>query len=176
MRREGPWGTTLPEYPDGTKLFLAVRSPVAAFDSVATENQQIRSIGFRSQLIWERCGIDIFAESQQTAGEGVYDFFGWAVSSLAYWYSMCLDQNPAVVFRIDRPSDDELLSDLVGRRIRRDDKDVWQNKYGPHKKSGRLNYSMAELARVPKPHLNKLIEVANRLGYPEDAAVLSQYR
>jgi len=111
-----------------------------------------------------------------TAGEGIYDYFGWAVSSLAYWYSMCLDQNPAVVFRIDRPSDDELLSELVGRRIRRDGKDVWENKYGPHKKSGRLNYSITELARVPKPHLNKLIEVVNRLGYPEDAAVLSQYR
>ena len=175
MRREGPWGVTLPEYPEGTKLFLAARSPLASLNSVATENQQIRSIGFRSQLIWERRGIDLFAQTEQTAGEGIYDFFGWAVMSLAYWYGICLDENPATIFRVDKPGDEEALSELVGRRISRDGKDVWRNEYGPHKKSGRLDYPMTELARVSKAHLNSLIEVANTLGYPEDAAALAEY-
>lgn len=174
-RAAGPWGDTLADYPPGTRQFLVARSPLASLNSVATENQQIRSIGFRSQVIWDRCGIDLFVWTNQTAGEGVYDFFGWAVMSLAYWYQICLEDKPEIVFRIERPGDDVLLSDLTGRRIAREGKHVWQNRYGPHKKSGRLEYSMDELRRVPAQHLGKLIEVTDRLGYPEDAETLGRY-
>lgn len=179
-RRAGPWGDTLAEYPPGTKVFLVARSPLAALNSVATENQQIRSIGFRSQTIWERRRIDLFVYDNQTAGEGIYDFFGWAVMSMAYWYDICLediriDGGPGLVFRIERPEDDERLSDFLGRRIVRDGKQVWQNRYGPHKKSGRLEFDRDELYRVPKVHLAKLVEVTARLGYPEDAETLRGY-
>ena len=44
---------------------------------------------------------------------------------------------------------------------------------GPHKRSERLNYSITELARFPHAHLNKLLEVPNRLGYPEDTVALA---
>jgi len=174
-RGSAPWGNTLTEYPPGARLFLVARSPLAALDAVATENQQIRSIGLRSQLIWERRRIDIFAWNNQTAGEGVYDFFGWAVMSLAWWYDICLDEKPEIVFRIEHPEDDRLLADLVGRPISRAGKHVWQNAYGPHKKAGRLSFPVSELGRVGKPHLAKLAEIAERLGYPDDATTFRGY-
>ena len=105
-RAAGPWGDTLSHYPADTRQFLVARAPLAALNSVATENQQTRSIGFRSQLIWDRRGIDIFAWPNQTAGEGIYDFFGWAVMSMAYWYDICLEEKPEVIFRIEHASDD----------------------------------------------------------------------
>ena len=174
-RDAGPWGDTLSHYPTGTRLFLVARSPLAALNSVATENQQTRSIGFRSQLIWDRRGIDIFAWPNQTAGEGVYDFFGWAVMSMAYWYDICLEENPEMIFRIEHAGDDHLLGDLIGRPVSRAGKHVWQNRYGSHKKSGRLDYSLDELRRVPKVHLAKLVEVTDLLGYPDDAMQLRRY-
>lgn len=174
-RVAGPWGNTLPHYDESTRLFLVARSPLAALNSVATENQQTRSIGFRSQLIWDRREIDLFVWTNQTAGEGIYDYFGWAVMSLAYWYDICLEENPEIVYRIEEPADDALLGEFVGRPITREGKHVWQNKYGSHKKSGRLEYSVEELRRVPKVHLAKLVEVTRRLGYPEDAQTLASY-
>jgi hypothetical protein len=174
-RNAGPWGDTIADYPPGTKVVLVARSPLAALNSVATENQQIRSIGFRSQVIWERRGIDLFVWTNQTAAEGIYDFFGWAVMSLAYWYDICLEENPEVIFRIDRPDDDALLSATVGHPVTRAGKDLWRNEHGPGKKSHKLNYPISELARVPKHHLAKLIDVTRRLGYPEDAETLAAY-
>lgn len=179
-RRAGPWGNTLAQYPAGTKLFLAARSPLAALNSVATENQQTRSIGFRSQLIWDRRGVDLFVWDNQTAGEGIYDYFGWAVMSMAYWYDICLEEIdrheiPGVVFRIEHSEDDDRLGAFLGRSIARDGKQIWQNRYGSHKKSGRLEYPVDELRRVPKVHLAKLVEVTARLGYPQDAETLRRY-
>ena len=171
----GPWGETLAEYPTGTRVFLVARSPLAALNSVATENQQTRSIGFRSQLIWERRRVDMFIWSNQTAGQGVYDYFGWAVMSLAYWFDICLEENPEIIFRIEHPEDDALLGKLSGRHITRQNKDVSQNTYGSHKKHERLEYSIDELGRVPKNHVAKLVEVTARLGYPRDAETLSRY-
>lgn len=171
----GPWGETLAEYPPGTRTFLVARSPLAALNSVATENQQTRSIGFRSQLIWARRGVDVFLWSNQTAGEGIYDYFGWAVMSLAYWFDICLEENPEVVFRIEHPEDDALLGEYAGRDISRRDKDIRQNSYSSHKKHGKLEYSIDELGRIPKIHLAKLVDVTSRLGYPGDAEILSRY-
>ena len=174
-RHAGPWGNTLAVYPPGTRLFLVARSPLAALNSVATENQQIRSVGFRSQVIWQRRGIDIFAETDQTAGYGIYDFFGWAVMSLAYWYDICLEENPEVIFRIERPDDDDLLSGIAGHPVTRDGKNLWHNEHSAGKKSPKLEYPISELARVPKYHLSKLVDVTARLGYPEDADTLAGY-
>jgi|688.fasta_scaffold16893_3 hypothetical protein len=174
-RGPAPWGDTLTAYPPGAQIFLVARSPLASLDSVATENQQIRSIGLRSQLLWERRRVDLFAGPNQTAGDGIYDFFGWAVASLAWWYDICFDEKPEVVFRIEHAADDALLGRLVGRPITRAGKHVWQNAYGPQKKSARLTFPVSELGRVPKQYLAKLIETTERLGYPEDAATMRGY-
>lgn len=174
-RGPAPWGNTLTYSPPGARLFLVAHSPLAALDAVATENQQIRSIGLRSQVLWERRRIDLFAWPNQTAGDGVYDFFGWAVASLAWWYDICLEEKPEIIFRIEHAADDALLSRLVGRPIIRDGKHIWHNAYGSHKKSGRLTFPLGELGRVPKHYLAKLVEIAERLGYPEDAATMRGY-
>jgi hypothetical protein len=97
------------------------------------------------------------------------------VASLAWWYDICFDDRPEIVFRIEHPEDDALLSQLVGRPISRAGKHVWQNAYGPHKKSGRLEFPLDQLGRVRKEHLAKLVETSERLGYPEDAARFRDY-
>ena len=173
-RHAAPWGQTLAVYPPGSRLFLVARSPLAALDSVATENQEIRSIGFRSQVIWERRGIDIFATTDQKGGNGIYDFFGWAVMSLAYWYDICLEENPEVIFRVERTCDDDLLGGMVGHRVIRDGKGLWHNEHNAYK-SPKLRYPIGELARVPQHHLAKLVDVTARLGYPDDAETLAGY-
>jgi len=174
-RGAAPWGTTLTEYPAGSRLFLVARSPLAALNSVATENQQIRSIGFRAEVIWERCGLDIFAEENQSGDPAIYDFLGWAVMSMAYWFEMCLAEGPEFVYRVEQPRDDALLAELTGRDIVRKGKKIWRNAYGAHKVSERLDYSMEELHRVPVRHLARLVEVTGRLGYPDEAEILAKY-
>ena len=174
-RASAPWGTTLAEFPAGAKVFLVARSPLGALNSVATENQQIRSIGFRAEVIWERCKVDIFADANQSGDPAIYDFLGWAVMSMAYWYAMCFEENPELVYRVEQPRDDEILGDLVGREIVRKNKKVWRNAYGAHKVSERLDYSMDELGRVHKQHLSHLVDVTDRLGYPDEAKILAGY-
>lgn len=171
-RGPSPWGNTLTEYPKDSRIFLVARSPLAALNSVATESKQIRSIGFRSQVIWERRGIDIFAWNQQTSPQGQYDYFGWAVMSLAWWYDICLEERPEFVYRVDHPQDDQLLSNLVGRPISREDKNIWRNEK-PHVKKD--HYDLSELGRVPKVHLQRLIAITRILGYPDDAEIMKQY-
>lgn len=171
-RGPSPWGNTLTEYPEDARIFLVARSPLAALNSVATESKQIRSIGFRSQVIWERRGIDMFAWNQQTSPPGQYDYFGWAVMSLAWWYDICFDDKPEFIYRVDREQDDQLLSKMIGRPITREGKEIWRNtKPGVAK----VEYDVSELARVPKQHLNRLIVIAELLGYPDDAAIMSRY-
>ena len=174
-RGSPPWGATLTEYPPDATLILVARSPLSALNSVATENQQIRSIGFRAEVIWERRGVDMFSSDNQSGDPAIYDFLGWAVISMAYWYDMCLAEHPAMVYRVEQPRDDATLGDLVGREIVRKDKKVWRNAYGAHKISDRLDYSMDELYRVPEVHLAKLVEVTGRLGYPDEAEILSKF-
>lgn len=174
-RGSSPWGATLTDYPPEATLFLVARSPLGALNSVATENQQIRSIGFRAEVIWEQCGVDIFAHDNQSGDPAIYDFLGWAVMSLAHWYDLCLTQNPAMVYRVEQPRDDGALGELVGREIVRKGKKIWRNAYGAHKVSERLDYAMDELYRVPAQHLTKLVEVTHRLGYPDEAEILAKY-
>lgn len=174
-RSTPPWGTTLTEFPAGATVFLVARSPLGALNSVATENQQIRSIGFRAEVIWERCRVDIFSGANQTGDPAIYDFLGWAVMSMAYWYEMCFAENPQLVYRVEQPRDDEPLGELVGTQIVRKGKKIWRNAYGAHKVSERLEYSMDELARVNKDHLARLVDVTDRLGYPDEAKILGGY-
>jgi len=174
-RPSPPWGNNLTEFPPGAKVFLVARSPLSALNSVATENQQIRSIGFRGEVIWERCGVDIFAADNQSGDPAIYDFLGWAVMSMAYWYEMCFEEKPELVYRVEQPRDDELLGELVGREIVRKNKKIWRNAYGKHKVSERLEYPMDELGRVPKQHLARLVDVTDRLGYPDEAKILGSY-
>ena len=174
-RSSPPWGATLTDYPSDTSVFLVARSPLAALNSVATENQQIRSIGFRAEVIWERCGVDLFAAANQTGEAAIYDFLGWAVMSMAYWFRLCLEEKPALVFRVEQPRDDGPLGDLVGTEIIRKGKKPWRNAYGAHKVSERLDYSMDELGRIGKRHLAELAEVTDLLGYPDEARTLAGY-
>jgi hypothetical protein len=174
-RSSPPWGTSLVDYPPDTSVFLVARSPLAALNSVATENQQIRSIGFRAEVIWERCGIDMFAAENQTGEAAIYDYLGWAVMSMAYWYRMCLEEKPEFVYRVEQPRDDGPLGDLAGVEVVRKGKKVWRNAYGAHKVSERLDYSMEELGRIGKPHLAALAEVTDVLGYPDEARVFAGY-
>lgn len=171
-RGPSPWGTTFTEYPENSKIFLVARSPLAALNSVATESREYRSIGFRSQVIWDRCGIDIFAWNQQTSPPRTYDFFGWGVMSLAYWYEICFQERPEMIFRVDREQDDQLLSNFLGKEITREGKKIWRNEKPGIKK---LEYSIEELARVPKQHLNQLINVSELLGYPDDAEIMRRF-
>lgn len=174
-RDSPPWGAGLTEYPPDTRVFLVARSPLAALNSVATENQQIRSIGFRAEVIWERCGVDIFAQDNQSGDPAIYDFLGWAVMSLAYWFEMCLAEQPEFVYRVEQPRDDALLGELAGREIVRKGKKIWRNTFGAHKVSERLDYPMDDLRRVPAGHLTKPVEVTGRLGYPDEAEILAKY-
>lgn len=174
-RGPSPWGTTLTDYPPDAKMFLAARSPLSALNSVATENQQIRSVGFRAEVIWELSRVDMFAEDNQSGPPRIYDFLGWSVISMAYWYELCLAQRPQLVYRVEQPRDDVLLGELVGRDIVRKGKKVWRNAHSAEKLTKKLDYAMDELYRVPAIHLAKLVEVTGRLGYPDEAEILAKF-
>ena len=70
-----------------------------------------------------------------------------------------------------------MLSEFVGRPISQIGKDIWRNA-GKDRWIKQLDAKIDDtggVARIPKVHLAKLVDVTRRLGYPEDAEFFSQY-
>lgn len=158
-RESVPWGHAVGPVA-GHRLFCVTRAPLSAIELIMPENNNRRSLGWRAGVIWEKLGIDLFcaAELPQTD-------LGFAVASYACWYRVVLDLAPEMVFRVDRPEDDAKLAAFVGRPI---DRSTVQDRNSRAGIRGR--WRPEDLAEFPRPILYLLIDVAEALGYPEDAA------
>lgn len=165
LRAEVPWGDGVTSFSAADKVFLVARSPLETLNSVLIENNQIRSIGFRASVIYERFGIDLFSAKNQLTVEPHYDFMSWAVQSLIYWYELCFTHNPEIIFRVDVVSDDLKLSSFLNSEISRVGKNLRRN----YKSFHLDNYPVGKLSDQPVERLEKFIELAIRLGYESDA-------
>ncbi|RNF33872.1 hypothetical protein [Paracoccus methylarcula] len=163
-RESVPWGHAIGPLTEEFRLFCVARSPLAAIGSILPENNNRRSIGWRAMVIWEKLGIDIFSRSEvpQTG-------LGLAFASYAYWYRMALDLRPGIIFRVDRQEDDAGLAAFVGQPLQRGSGIETNSR--PHIR--RDDWRIEELSDFPRPLLYTAIDVADALGYPEDAGVIS---
>lgn len=171
LRSDLPWGNGVTEFEVGSKVFLVARSPLDALKSVVTECLQTRSIGFRASVIYEKFNVEIFSQSNQRTSEPQYDYMTWSVLSLIYWYELCFNHNPEVVFRVDHPEDDLLLSEYLGKEISRQDKSLRVNK----KPFSTKDYPIGKIENQDPERLKMLADVCSRLGYPEDAKKLNSF-
>jgi len=162
-RLANPWGHAIgPLAPH--RCFVVARSPLAAIPSIMGEDLEPLSQSWRVEAIRQHTGVDIRdpAAVPQTP-------VGRAAASYAWWYRMVLARRAGMVFRVERPEDDEALGAFVGRPIRRAD-DIPRNTR-PYRYGG-VAYDPGMLASMPAPLGAALLEVTRALGYAEDAARL----
>ncbi|MEO0391353.1 MAG: hypothetical protein AAF218_10505 [Pseudomonadota bacterium] len=88
-----------------------------------------------------------------------------AALSYVHWFGLCLSHAPEVIFRVDRPADDALLSAFVDRPVKRHD-EIKRNLKADHVKPV---LTEADFEALPDDVLKGLADMAGRLGYPEDA-------
>lgn len=163
-RESVPWGHAIGPLAEDFRLFCIARSPLAAMGSILPENDNRRSIGWRATVIWEKLGVDMFSHSEvpQTG-------LGFALASFAYWYRIALDLRPEIIFRVDREEDDASLTSFLGRPVQRSSGIELNSR--PHIR--RENWRISQLSNFPRPLLYTAIDVAEALGYPEDAKAIS---
>lgn len=163
-RESAPWGHAIGPIAGDFRLFCIARSPLAALGSILPENNNRRSIGWRASVIWDKLGIDLFSHSEVPQTN-----VGFALASFAFWYRIALDLKPEIIFRVDRTADDSILSAFLGKPVIRSP--------GIEKNSRPLvrrdDWRLSELADFPRPLLYTAIDVAEELGYPEDAKVIA---
>ena len=157
-----PWGNGIGRIHgrDDIKLFCCVRSPLHAIPSIIPENRTLRSFAFRVQVIWEKLGVDLTSD-RRLLNKPV----NMAIASYVYWFQMNLMLSPQFLFRIDRPEDDEKLSEFVGTEVARNE-DIGRNSRPNlrHK-----DFTVEDLKKVDKSLLKPLADLASRFGYEEDA-------
>ena len=163
-----PWGRSIPN-PDGIKekkVFCVVRSPLKAIPSIIPENQNIRSFAFRSQVIWDKLGIDLASDRRWRKRP-----VSTAIASYAFWYQVNLLMKPEFIFRIDKPDDDAALGSFVGAEISRDD-EIHRNsrpkRRGPE-------FTTDQLDGVHPTLLEALAELARKFNYVEDAEAIEAF-
>lgn len=171
LRSELPWGDGVTEFDAGSKIFLVARSPLDALNSVVTECLQTRSIGFRASVIFEHFDVDLFSQKNQRTPEIQHDYMSWSVLSLIYWYQLCFQHNPEIIYRVEEPASDLLLSEYLGLPISRDEKSLRVNK----KLFSNGDYPVGKIENQDRDRLEMLADICLRLGYPEDAKKLQSF-
>lgn len=147
----------------GHKAFCAVRSPLAAIPSIIPENGRPRSLAWRAQVIWEKRKVDICSRPFVPPNN-----IALAVASYVHWFELCLERKPKVIFRIDREEDDARLGEFVGRDLRRTP-DLRTNARPRVRFQG---FKPQMIARAGSELVTRFADLADRLGYPEDAATI----
>ena len=160
-----PYGDAIGPLSDFRNIFCAVRSPLAAMNSIIPENGKPASLQFRQRILTER--------SDETLPDPAADSGGilTAVVSYTLWFELCMSFLPDIVFRIDRAEDDALLSDYTGKTVARTE-GVNRNAR-PMIRASR--FTPEALAELPPEWPARLAALAEGLGYPEDAEIIGGF-
>ncbi len=158
---EVPWGQALGVLRRDYDVFCVARSPLASLPSIVPEVQVRRTYRFIRKVINEKYNSDALPTIWQ-------DPFRNSVLSYCYWYDLCLSLRPDIIFRVDELEDDNILSEYTGVKISRTDSINKNHK--PHRKKPQLADDDYKL--LPREDLERLCDIADRLGYPDEAKFL----
>ena len=159
-RNDYPWGEKISMRDrNRSLLFLVARSPIDSIQSVMGENLNVESISWRRKVIQEYFNKDIY--SPEVCNQ---DPVGIAIACMYYWYSMCLDQNPWFVFRVDR-DDFNLLENNLSISIIEKNNIFRNSKPDRHEETP---FVFENLLSIRKEWIIRLAEISHMLGYPED--------
>ncbi|MDO5641193.1 MAG: hypothetical protein Q4G26_02225 [Paracoccus sp. (in: a-proteobacteria)] len=161
-RDKNPYRHALGPLKDFHHIFCVTRAPLDALASIIPENDDLPSFTFRSEILADRFGIAL-PDPQDPPARLLA-----AVISYTLWFELCMSFLPELIYRVDRPEDDALLSDYLNREIRRND-DIDRNSR-PRRRAAPVTPD--DLARLSPEWLTRFGEMAEGLGYPEDAATI----
>lgn len=157
-----PWRDAVGPLKQFRNIFCVARAPLAAMNSIIPENAQWRSLNFRRDILAARLGETLPMRPQDP--DGVLT----AVQSYTLWFELCMTFAPDMIFRVDRPEDDALLSEYVQRELTRSDR-IDRNSRPDARAS---HFEPQALAALPPDLLARFAAIADTLGYPEDAAII----
>lgn len=161
-RYRNPYRDALGPIGHFNNIFCVARSPLDAIPSIIPENRVALSFTFRRSTLR--------AKFQETLPGPKADPDGLlaGVASYTLWFELCMSFLPQLIYRVDRPQDDALLSEYVGRPVLRSD-DIKRNSR-PAKRAAAITPD--QLATLPPEWLERFAIIAEGLGYPEDAAII----
>lgn len=163
-RYRNPYGDAIGPLEDFSRIFCVARSPLAAINSIIPENADTASYSFRTRILRNRFEIILPTEAEDP--DGIQS----AVMSYTLWYELCMSFLPQLIYRVDRPEDDALLADYVGRSVRRSD-EIGRNS---RPKRRATHFTPDALDSLPHDWLLRFAEMAEGLGYPDDAAMIEK--
>lgn len=130
--------------PDKYRVFLVARNPYDTIKSIIRENEKLQSFEYRARRIEKKYGVNI-----RCGGPTMM-----AVSSMWYWYQMCLEHNPEFIFRVEH--DIDKLSDFVGKKLNDSiNRNIHSGGYNPK----------VEIDYLPEEWKDKLLDLSKTLGY-----------
>ncbi|WBU60110.1 hypothetical protein [Paracoccus albus] len=164
-RYRNPYRDAIGPLGDFHRIFCVARSPLDAMNSIIPENADRSSFAFRRDILSAR-----FSETlpeRQSDPEGILS----SVISYTLWFELCMSFLPQLIYRVDRPEDDALLADYVGKPIIRSE-EINRNSR-PKKRSA--SFTPEKLAGFPDEWLVRFADIAKGLGYPEDAETIRRF-
>jgi hypothetical protein len=162
-RYRNPYRDALGPIGGFNRIFCVTRSPLEAIPSIIPENATSLSFNFRKNILRAKFGETLPA--QKTDETRLLA----AVMSYTLWFELCMSFLPQIIYRVDRPEDDALLSEYVGRPLLRSD-EIYRNS---RPKARVRDFTPAQLAALPPDWLRRFAAIAEGLGYPEDAAIIA---
>jgi hypothetical protein len=147
-------------------IFCVARSPLASIPSIIPENRIRRSFKWRMNVLKEKTSEDPLQDPATRGNQ-----MARAVLSYTLWFELSLRFNPRIIFRVDVPADDAVLSRFVGHEVARSPETARNSR--PDVRYGGFSPDM--LVAVPSDLLRRFSSIASELGYPSDAATIMQY-
>lgn len=158
-----PFGDAIGPLNDFRNVFCVTRSPLQAIPSIIPENNHGASLRFRRRILRGHFGENCIKNPRANRVRA-------AVETYTKWFELCLSFKPSLIFRVDVPEDDLLLSNLVGAEITRSD--------GVHRNSRprirSTNFSPTDLINIDRDLTSRLADISRKLGYIEDAEVIEK--
>ena len=154
-----PWGHALGVLRRSFDVFCVARAPLSAIPSIVPEIKRPRTYNFMKKTINQIHGDEVLPRASE-------DDFLKAALSYCYWYDLCLSLKPEMIFKVEVATDDEALSDYVGRAVKRTER-VRRNHKSDHEKP---DISSDDYRQLPQDVLTMLSDTSQKLGYEADAA------